>query len=164
MELRTEILMPKEVADDCTLPFEILSIEWGARKIPTSHGRHVTGMYPIGLNHDSVPFESKLERDFVALAASCRGFRSIVAQPVTVTARLYGALIEYTPDYLVTIDPLPPRLHRMGFELRTLVEVKPAKFVDQEKLATKFAMLLQAVNLPCALMRESEIRGGGHHD
>ena len=163
MESRIDLLLSKEDISSRGFPFEVLSIEWGARKIPTSRGRHVTGMYPVGLNHDSVPFESKLERDFVALAASCRGFRSITSQPVTVTARLSGSLIEYTPDYLVDLDPVPPGLGRLGFRPRTFVEVKPTKFVDQEKLSRKFTVLMLALNLPCVLMRETEIRGGLRH-
>ena len=160
MQKRIDALITDDDPTGEPYRLEILSVEWGARTIPTSHGRHVTGRFPVGLDHDSVPYESRLERDFVALAVSCHGFRTIVAQPVTVTARFGSSVVEYTPDFLLSLDHVPKRLRPLGFENRTFVEVKPEKFVDRQKLSKKFSVLRLALNLPCVLMRESEIRGG----
>lgn len=160
MQTRFNDLLIDDESDDQTDQIEIISVEWGARKIPTSHGRHVTGRFPMGPGDDSIPYESRLERDFIALGVSCPGFRAISAQPVTVTARVGTIIVEYTPDFLLSLARVPKCLQLLGFENRTFVEVKPAKFVNHQKLRMKFLVLRKALNLPCILMRESEIRGG----
>ena len=95
-----------------------------ARRIPLSHGAHVTGWHPVRPGHGMVQFESALERDCIAFLAQLTGFLRIKSQPTTVACAYGGRVRRYTPDFLVDFESVPGTLVALGFGLQTYVEVK----------------------------------------
>ena len=90
---------------------------------PTTHRSvgivHVGWFQPEGIVH-----ESELEAAFVRHAVLCPATRTIHAQPFRLAWRDDdGADREYVPDYLVTLTD----------GSRVVVEVRPARFVDQDR-------------------------------
>jgi len=98
-----------------------------ARRIPLSHGSHVTGWHPVRLGHGMVQFESALERDCIAFLAGHPGFLRIRSQPTTITFVHAGRARRYTPDFLVDFASVPDVLAALGFASQTYVEVKYAE-------------------------------------
>src|ERR1700758_190751 len=84
----------------------------------------------VGLIHaswfasDGIPHESELEAAFVRHAVLCTAVMHIHAQPFRIDW-VDGKVEQrtYVPDYLVTLRD----------RSRLVVEVKPAKFVDQDR-------------------------------
>ena len=114
------------------------------RRIPLSHGGHLTGWHPVRPGHGSVPFESALERDAITWLSQWPGFCRLVAQPITVEyLHADGRLAHYTPDFFVVFDPLPGALRTRGFGAETTIEVKYA--LEAEPLADRWAWLRAAV-------------------
>jgi hypothetical protein len=134
------------------------------RRIPLSHGAHLTGWHPVRPGHGAVPFESALERDTITWLSQWPGFCRLVAQPVTVE-HLHpdGHLAHYTPDLFVVFDPLPGALRARGFGAETYIEVKCA--LEAERLAERWALLRAAVERqtqrPWVLLTEREVRSTG---
>ena len=90
---------------------------------PTTHRSvgivHVGWFQPEGIAH-----ESELEAAFVRHAVLCPATRTIHAQPFRLAWRDdEGTDHEYVPDYLVTLTD----------GSHVVVEVRPAKFVDQDR-------------------------------
>jgi len=103
---------------------QIDGVSWRNRKIPLSHGRHVTGRYSPGPGREGVPFESHTEYKVIAHLSALPGVRVILSQPFTIDYRAHGTRRRYTPDLLVVADPLPRELARNGFGALTVLEVK----------------------------------------
>ena len=133
---------------------EVLEINWGARRIRPTRGRHLTGRYPLGDGKPAVPYESGLERDSIAWLLGFSGLNDIASQPVTVVARVNGKRLVYTPDLLVDYTVPPPLLAEHGFGERTFVEVKPLRYARNEEVLLKLAVLRIALQLPVALLTE----------
>jgi len=90
---------------------------------PTTHRSvgivHARWFQPEGIVH-----ESELEAAFVRHAVLCPAIRAIQAQPFRLPWRdADGVDREYVPDYLVTLMD----------GSRIVVEVRPAKFVEQDR-------------------------------
>ena len=90
---------------------------------PTTHRSvgivHVGWFQPEGIVH-----ESELEAAFVRHAVLCPATRTIHAQPFRLAwCDAEGVDRQYVPDYLVTLTD----------GSRVVVEVRPARFVDQDR-------------------------------
>lgn len=134
------------------------------RRIPLSHGAHLTGWHPVRPGHGAVPFESALERDTITWLSQWPGFCRLVAQPVTIEyLHPDGRLAHYTPDLFVVFDPLPGALRTLGFGPETYIEVKGA--AEAERLAERLSRLRAAVERECGrpwvLLTEREVRSTG---
>lgn len=97
------------------------------RQIPLSYSRHIRGFHPVRDGHESIGFESLLERDTITWLASFPEVRRIQSQPLTVLFQLGSENHRYTPDLKVEIDgEIPFELECLGFGAVTLIECKPA--------------------------------------
>lgn len=134
-----------------------------ARRIPLSHGAHVTGWHPVRPGHGMVQFESALERDCIAFLAGHPGFIEIKSQPTTITFAYAGRVRRYTPDFLVAFEGVPENLAALGFAPQTYVEVKYAEqaAVDRNIIAARLQGLRQVTGRPAVLLDEDVIRCGG---
>ena len=57
----------------------------------------------------AIPWESQIEKDFIALAEMDPTVREIYAQPLRVGYEINGVRHTYVPDFaLVTAEPTPP--------------------------------------------------------
>lgn len=101
----------------------IVDIRWGRRRITPIHGPYLAGRYPLGGGRGTVPYESWLERRVIAWLAAQAGLKALVAQPVTVHARIGDRSFVYTPDLLCQFEEIPPALRPLGFGRDTFVEV-----------------------------------------
>lgn len=130
------------------------------RVIPISHARHMRGVHPVRFDHPAVPFESRLESQFISYLASLREFRSIRSQPITVNFVGETNAKRYTPDFLVELSSVPNELARLGFAKRTYVEIKPLARAlhDKGRLMRKFSVLHQATGLPVTLVTDVDLR------
>jgi hypothetical protein len=129
-------------------PIEVLSITWGERKIRPSHGRHVTGRFPLGGGLGSVPFESGIERDAYGWAASFPWLQAVSAQPVTIKGYIGQRFTVYTPDSIWQYRRPPPKLAAEGFGTRTIIEVKPPGLCRDPTANAKLCMASVALKLP----------------
>lgn len=107
----------------CTRGFATTSIKyntpdyrlWGeelvsARTIPPSR-RSLTGLFPSRKNDGLIPFESALERDFIAILEFSPSVASYVAQPVKIDYEAAGGRgVTGYPDFLVQHHAKPPML------------------------------------------------------
>lgn len=137
-------------------PVTIIKVEWGARKIKPSHGRHVTGRFPLGKGKGSVPYESGLESEVIAMLLSYPGLVGLQAQPLTLEAWVGNTKVVYTTDFLVEYDPLPQSLADAGFGPRTFIEAKPLKYCNDEEVHLKLNVLKAATGLPALLITRYE--------
>ena len=134
------------------------------RRIPLSHGAHLTGWHPVRPGHGAVPFESALERDTITWLSQWPGFCRLVAQPITVEyLHTDGRLAHYTPDLFVVFDPLPSALQALGFGPETYIEVKYAAEAEQlaERLTLPRAAVERECQRPWVLLTEREVRATG---
>lgn len=69
------------------------------RRIPLSHGSHVTGFQSLATG--VAAHESALERDFVTHSSFVDAGAVVTAQPVTIHFEHEGRPRRYTPDFLV---------------------------------------------------------------
>ena len=90
---------------------------------PTTH--RSVGIVHVGwFQAEGIVHESELEAAFVRHAVLCPVTRTIHAQPFRLAWRdVEGTDREYVPDYLVTLTD----------GSRVVVEVRPARFVDQDR-------------------------------
>ena len=135
-----------------------------ARRIPRSHGCHITGWHPVRPGHEAVPFESGLERDTVTWLTQWSGFQAIVAQPITLRyAHPNGYFSRYTPDYRVTYTTLPDELQALGFRLETYIEVKyAAEASDRAQHLTLLSdVIRRQTGRPLVILTEREVRANG---
>lgn len=131
-----------------------------ARRIPLSHAGHVTGWHPVRPGHGMVAFESALERDCIGFLAGLPGFLRIESQPISVSVEWAGVARRYTPDFLVTFDPVPSELAALGFLERTFIEVKYAQQAraDAALIRARLAALSVWTGLPAVLLDDTIIR------
>lgn len=115
-------------------------IVWNARKIPLSYSRHITGHFVPGGGRSAIPFESHLERSAIAALVNLHVTQEVVAQPVTVTYSATGSRRTYTPDLFVRMDYVPRALSALGWEMTTLVEVKPACVLNRHANRIRFKL------------------------
>lgn len=153
---RFVVIPTRRPKDD--LHIAIRSVEWGVRKIRPSHSSHLTGRFPLGRGRGSVQFESGKERDVMGWLTDYNGMRDLKSQPVTVQAWVNEEKLTYTTDIYVEYDPVPASLADLGFGHKTLIEVKPLKYCDDERLHMKLYVMQLATGLPVLLI--SEIEGG----
>lgn len=134
-----------------------------ARRIPLSHGAHVTGWHPVRPGHGMIQFESALERDCIGFLARHSGFLRIRSQPITVTFAHAGRARRYTPDFLADFECVPDALAILGFALQTYVEVKYAQQAadDLDVVTARLDALRQSTGLPAVLLDERVIRRDG---
>jgi hypothetical protein len=133
-----------------------------ARRIPLSHGAHVTGWHPVRPGHGMVQFESALERDCICFLARHPGFLRIKSQPITISFEHAGHARRYTPDFLAYFESLPDVLVTLGLALQTYIEVKYAEqaAADRDLITARLDTLRRATGLPAVLLDERIIRGG----
>ena len=134
------------------------------RRIPLSHGAHLTGWHPVRPGHGAVPFESALERDTITWVSQWPGFCWLATQPVTLEYRhADGCLAHYTPDVFVVFDPLPSALRACGFGTETYIEVKYAREAAQrvDRLNQLRAAVERQTQRPWVLLTEREVRSTG---
>ena len=138
-------------------------IAWRARRVPMSYGRHVTGRVPVSLAPCVVAYESQLERDVIVFLATFRALRFIESQPFTLHYVDRGRRHRYTPDLLVVLHPVPTLLERLGFEVWTVVEVKPHAELqaDGEAIGARLARVGKATGFSAVCLTEHEIERGG---
>ncbi len=132
-----------------------------ARRIPLSHGAHVTGWHPVRPGHGMVQFESALERDCIGFLARHPGFLRIRSQPTTISFEHAGYVRRYTPDFLVGFESVPDVLANLGLGLQTYVEVKYAEQATAERnlVTARLDALRHATGVPAVLLDERIIRG-----
>lgn len=121
-----------------------------ARKIKNYKGRtSLIGKTPSRKTKEMIPWESQLERDYVALVEADPEVTRICSQPFKIEYILDGKKHSYTPDYWV----------ERRKKRNSVVEIKPSEYVD------KFRELYEAVQIECAVkgwdyvvLTEKEIR------
>jgi len=85
--------------------------------------RSVSGSFPLR-NGDTVPYESMLERDFLARATFSTQVSTVVAQPAQIPFKTRdGRAFVYTPDFLIHFHLDQPRFGDCPSSV--LVEIKP---------------------------------------
>lgn len=92
------------------------------RRIPPGH-RSITGVLPSRYPSGHLPFESKLEMDFLTLLQIDIGIHDVVTQPRTLELLVEGQARNYTPDVLVTwhgARPYPFAQRQVMFEVKPL--------------------------------------------
>jgi hypothetical protein len=138
------------------------------RVIPISRGHHVRGRHPIRSNHPAVPFESALECSFLSAIAPLPCLLRVVSQPVTVFYSDHGRNRHYTPDFLLELSQVPDSLARLGFGIRTMVEVKPLELAQkfESDLVTRLRVLRCATFSSVSLVTKADVlsitKGGCH--
>jgi hypothetical protein len=140
------------IANDLTQSLRINAVNWNQRKIPRSHGGHVTGYHSPGRGCPLVPFESATEWRAIEFLLSHSGVHFVLAQPFTIDYTLNGKRRRYTPDLLVAAQPVISALHRQGFGSLSIVEIK--REVNPELLATiglKLKVVASATGMPALL-------------
>lgn len=101
------------------------------RQIPPGHSS-ITGILPSRFPTGHLPFESKLEMDFLTLLQIDNCIHDVATQPVTLELIVQGQARTYTPDVLVSWHSLMPRPHP---QRQVIFEVKPL-LVLREKHAS----------------------------
>lgn len=144
-------------------------IETEKRAIPLSRGYHVRGRHPIRPGHPAVPFESALECSLLSALAPNPDLVRVISQPVTMFYTEDGVSRRYTPDFLVEFRRLTTTLSRLGFGLRTMVEVKPLQLAlrEPEELCKRLRLLRFASGESVTLITESDVNlivEGVRHD
>jgi hypothetical protein len=129
-------------------------IEYKTRKIRPSHRGTLTGKVPLRAGKGMVPFESGLERDTLLWLRDEPGLTSIKAQPFTVKGWIDGLYAWYTPDLLVTFAPVPKMVAMLGFQERTIVEVKPASLADDQDVLLKLCLARRATGIAVVLVSD----------
>lgn len=134
-------------------------IETEKRAIPLSRGYHVRGRHPIRPGHPAVPFESALECSLLSALAPHPDLVKVISQPVTVFYTENGVSRRYTPDFLVEFRRLNTTLSRLGFGLRTMVEVKPLQVAlsGSEGLCKRLRLLRFASGAAVTLITEADV-------
>ena len=147
-----EVIAPRASEE----PIEIISVTWGERKIRPSHGRHVTGRFPLGGGRGSVPYESGGERDTYQWATSFPWLQDVIAQPVTIRGYIGQRFSVYTPDAILQYRRVPPKLAAEGFGTRTIIEVKPLELCGDPEANGKLQMASIALQLPARFVTYKE--------
>ena len=104
-------------------------VQMRKRTIPPGH-RSITGLLPSRFPSGHLPFESKLEHDFLTLLQLDHCVHDVVTQPVTLDLIVGGQRRSYTPDALVTWHdamerPFPQR--------QVMFEVKPLTILREQR-------------------------------
>lgn len=139
------------------------SIHWQPRQIPLSYGRHVTGIVPVALPALPVPYESRLERRAIGFLVAIPGLRFLQSQPFTLTRETDQGARRYTPDLLAVYCPIAKVLHDLGFEMWTVIEVKPFKrlLAHQADVEDRLRWVAEATGMATVCLTEREIERGG---
>lgn len=100
-----------------------------ARRIPPGH-RSITGIMPSRFPSGHLPFESKLEMDFLTLLQLDHRIFDVATQPMTLALTVNGQARTYTPDVLVSWHGAMPHpfLHR-----QVVFEVKPLSVLREKR-------------------------------
>lgn len=99
------------------------------RRIPPGH-RSVTGALPSRFPSGHLPFESKLEMDFLTLLQIDNGIHDVVTQPTTLKLLVEGQPRTYTPDVLVSWHGARP--HPFA-QRQVMFEVKPLSVLREKR-------------------------------
>lgn len=139
------------------------SIRWQPRKIPMSYGRHVRGIVPVALSALTVPYESKLERRVIGFLIAIPGLRFLQSQPFTLTHQTEQGPRRYTPDLLAVYSPIADILRPLGFEMWTVIEVKPFGLLQSHRndVDIRLRWVAEATGMATVCLTEREIERGG---
>lgn len=99
------------------------------RRIPPGH-RSITGALPSRFPSGHLPFESKLEMDFLTLLQIDNGIHDVVTQPMTLELLVEGQARTYTPDVLVSWHGA--RAHPFA-QRQVIFEVKPLSVLREKR-------------------------------
>lgn len=99
------------------------------RRIPPGH-RSITGALPSRFPSGHLPFESKLEMDFLTLLQIDNGIHDVVTQPTTLELKVDGQTRTYTPDVLVSWHSAMPRPFP---QRQVMFEVKPLSVLREQR-------------------------------
>jgi hypothetical protein len=157
-------------ASPCDLPthpspadgdLALIAVDNQSRRIRPVRGRHIRGYEPIRPGA-SAPFESLLERSVIRGLAQHRSLLDLVAQPMTVRYRYCGKPRAYTPDLLVVLSDVPPKLAAHGFGLRTIVEVRATGLLefDHGRTVLGWRALRLAVEDPIVMITDQHVAAG----
>jgi len=133
------------------------------RKAKYTYGSS-SGYYPFR-GEKSIWYESLLERDLLILLEYNDMVLDVDEQPVTIEYTNHnGRTVTYTPDFLVTFNPLPLYGTQSLYPKSLLIEVKPHKILKKKfqelrpkfKIATRYA---QANDYIFKLYDDKRIRG-----
>jgi hypothetical protein len=131
------------------------------RKIKPSHGRNMTGRFPMrysdGGRTESIPCESRLEMRFLEWLQSTNSIRRVKAQPFLARGFIRGTWREYTPDFRIDFSDVPRALKSKGFGPTTIVEVKPKSKATDRDVLLKLCLLRIATRSPVVLVTEEMI-------
>lgn len=124
-------------------------INWGARRVPLSKGRHHGGYASLFLNQPLLRFESELERRVLKALASMPQCMALATQPLTLRFQFGRGFRLYTPDILLVLDDVPTAWIQLGIERFTLIEVKPLDIVVSDDLwKSRSRALRRGVGMP----------------
>lgn len=106
-----------------------LTVEMRRRTIPPGH-RSITGTMPSRFPSGHLPFESKLEHDFLTLMQIDDCIHDVVTQPTTLELTVEGKPRTYTPDVLVSWHGAMPRPFA---QRQVMFEVKPLAVLREKR-------------------------------
>ena len=101
------------------------------RRIPPGH-RSITGALPSRFPSGHLPFESKLEMDFLTLLQIDNSIHDVVTQPTTLQLTVEGQARSYTPDVLVSWHSAKPRPFP---QRQVMFEVKPLSVLREKRVS-----------------------------
>lgn len=101
------------------------------RRIPPGH-RSITGVLPSRFPSGHLPFESKLEMDFLKLLQIDDAIYDVVTQPTTVDLDVDGQRRSYTPDVLVSWHSAKQWPYR---QREVMFEVKPLSVLRDQRIS-----------------------------
>ena len=143
------------------VPVESHGVMEVQRKIKPSHGKNITGRFPMlycdSGRTESIPCESRLERSFLEWVQLTNSVRRVTAQPFRVTGYIRKTWREYTPDFRIEFARVPRALRNKGFGPTTIVEVKPKAHTTDQDVLLKLCLLRLATGLPAVLVNEEMI-------
>jgi hypothetical protein len=122
------------------LEFAGVAPEWFEQSVPWrafrwyQGQRHYSGFYWSSTMRDHVIYESRLELSRLLCADFDPAVRAIYAQPFLLTALVNGRTRQHIPDFLLVTDLEP-----------VVVDVKPARLLEREKVAFTLGWTARAV-------------------
>lgn len=139
--------------------FDITEVLPARRTIPLSRSSHVCGWHPVRPGHGSIAFESGLECALIGLLGQEPDLEEVRSQPITVNYRDGERGTRYTPDLFVQFAKVPPAFKRLGFALKTFVEVKPLERAASllDKLQLQLSVVRAATGHPAVLVTDLDL-------
>jgi hypothetical protein len=137
-------------------------IRWSYRNIPLSYSKHVCGRVAWAPPPRSVPVESQLEAQVLDFLIHQPHLVAVHSQPLTLKYWDGTEVRQYTPDFLFVYDPVSRFLLKLGFELWTVVEVKPSAHRDArlEEIRRNLQAVHDHLGLAAICLTERELPSG----